>query len=74
MINAFKRTDIEAVKNNLALQLIPISLNVIMLNHNNNHIYINKKLIEVIVLIFCNLVSYEEWVITLKWTCKMILL
>jgi hypothetical protein len=39
MINAFKRTDIEAVKNNLALQLIPISLNVIMLNHNNNHIY-----------------------------------
>ena len=40
MIYSFKRTDIEAVKNNLPLQLIPILLDMIVLNHNDYHIEI----------------------------------
>ena len=74
MINTLKRTDIEAVENNLAFQLIPILLDVIMFHHDNNHIHIVDELIKVVELILGNLMVFQEGVIALQRTCKMTLL
>ena len=65
MIYSFKRTDVKAIEDYLALQLVPILFDMIVLNHDDYHVNICKELIEVIVLVLCNLVAYEEWVITL---------
>ena len=74
MVYSLQRTDIEAVEDYLALQLIPVLLDVIVLNHDDNHIYISEELIEVIVLVLGNLVAYEEWVVALERTCEVTLL
>ena len=74
VINSLKRTNIETIKDYLTLQLIPILLDMIVLNHDDNHVNICEELIKVIVLILCNLVAYKEWVVALQWACEMALL
>ena len=74
MIYSLQRTNIETIKNNLALQFIPILLDMVVLNHNNNHIEILQELVKVIILVFSNLVSFEERIIALERSSKMTLL
>ena len=74
MINTLQRTDIEAIKDYLTFELVPVLFDVVVLNHDDYHINISEELIKVIVLILCNLVANEEWIIALQWTCEVPLL
>lgn len=74
MIHTLKRANIEAVKYNLALQLIPVQLDVVVLNHDDHHIHVVDEIIEVVELVLCNLVVLQEWVVALQWTGKVTLL
>lgn len=74
MIHSLQRTDIEAVEDYLALQLVPILLDVIVLDHDDNHINIGEELVKVVILVNCDLVAYEEGVVALERTCKVTLL
>ena len=49
-----------AVENDLALQLIPILLNVIVLDHNDHHIHLIEELVKVQNLVLDELLVGEE--------------
>ena len=74
VIYSLQRTNIEAIKDYLALELVPILFDMVVLNHDDYHVNICKELIEVIVLVICNLVAYEEWIVALERTSEMTLL
>lgn len=38
VIYAFQRTNIVAVQNNFTLQFIPVLFNLVVFNHNDNHV------------------------------------
>lgn len=71
MIYTLKRADVETIKNYFALDLVPILLDVVVLNHNDNQIYIGEELIEVVILVFCDLVADEERIVAFERTCKV---
>ena len=47
MIHPLQRTNVEAVKDNLAFEFVPVLLNVVVLDHNDNHIDLGEELVEV---------------------------
>lgn len=63
MINAFKWTNIETVKNNLTFEFIPVLFDVVVLNHDYDHIYIVDELIEIRELVLRDLVVFKEWIV-----------
>lgn len=62
------RTNVVAVENDFAFQLIPISLDMIMFHHNHNHIYLIEELVKVQNLVGHNLLRGEERVKALQRT------
>ena len=67
MINTFERTDVMAVEDDLALEFVPVLLDLIVLNHNDYHIEIGEELVEIVVQILNN-VFLDERFINLKRT------
>ena len=63
-----------AIQNHLTLQLVPILLDMIVLNHNHHHIHFVEELVEIKNLVRHNLFVSEERVETLQWTSQMALL
>ena len=49
-----------AIQHNFALQLIPILLDMVMLDHDNHHIHFVKELVEIQDLVLDNLLLGEE--------------
>ena len=41
------RADVMAIQNDLALEFVPVLLNVVVLDHNDNHIDLGEELVEV---------------------------
>ncbi len=75
MIHFFSnRADIVAVEDNFAFQLVPIHLNMVMLHHNYNHIYLIEELVEIENLVRHNLLVGEEGVEALQRTSQVALL
>lgn len=71
MINPLQRTNVETVEDDLAFQFVPVLLDMVVLHHNNHHVYIIKELIKVAKLILCNLLIFQERIVTLQWTGKV---
>lgn len=69
-----KRTNIAAIKDNHILELIPVLLDMVMLNKYNNHVNVLEELVEVGVLVLGYPVVLKERVITLEWPCEVTLL
>lgn len=74
MIRSFKRTDVEAVHYDLAFQLVPVLLDVVVLHHDDDHVDVFQELIEVGELVFGYLVVLQEWVVALQRACQVTLL
>ena len=48
MVHALsERTNIMAIQNHLALELVPVLLDVVVLDHNDDHIDLGEELVEV---------------------------
>ena len=67
MINAFERANIVAIEDDLALEPVPVLLDLIVLNHNDYHIDIGEELVEIVVQILNN-VFLDERFINIKRT------
>ena len=63
-----------AIKNDLALQFVPVLLNMIMLYHDDNHINLIEELVETEYLVLHNLLLGEEGVEGLEGTGEVALL
>ena len=63
-----------AIKDYFSFQLIPVLLDVVVLNHNHHHINFAEELIEVQDLVLHNLLLSEERVEGLEWTGEVALL
>lgn len=74
MIRSFKRTDVEAVHYDLAFQLVPVLLDVVVLHHDDDHVDVFQELIKVGELVFGYLVVLQEWVVALQRACQVTLL
>ena len=74
MIHPFQRTNIVAVQDNFPFQFVPVLLDVVVFNHDNNHIYFVEELVKVQNLILDNLLCCKEGVKGLKRTSQMTLL
>jgi len=71
MIHPIQRTDIVAIENHFALQLIPVLLDMVVLDHNDHHIHFVKEMVEVENLALYNLLASEEWVESLERASQM---
>lgn len=60
VINTLQRTNIKAIEDDLAFELVPILLDMVVLNHDDYHIYIVDELIEVAELVLCNLMVFQN--------------
>ena len=74
MIHTLQRADVEAVQDDLTFQFVPVLLNMVVLNHDDYHINIVDELVEVVELILCYLVVFQEWVVALEGAGQMALL
>ena len=74
MIHSLQRADIEAVEDNLAFKFVPVLLDMVVLHHDNHHVYIIKELIEIAELVFGYLLMLQEGVIALEGTGEVTLL
>lgn len=74
MINAFEGADVVAVEDDLALELVPVLLDVVVLDHDDHHVNLAEELIEVQNLILHNLFLGEEGVEGLERTGQVTLL
>ena len=68
------RADVMAIQNNLALELVPVLLDVVVLDHNDHHIHLGEELVEVEDLVLDNLFLGEEGVEGLERTGEVALL
>ena len=72
MINFFRhRTNILAIQYDLALQFVPILLDVVVLDHNHHHIHFTEELVEIQNLVRNNLLVSEERIKALQRTGEM---
>ena len=69
-----ERADIMAIQNHLALELIPVLLDVVVLDHNDHNIHLGEELVEVENLVLDNLFLGEEGVEGLERTGEVALL
>lgn len=74
VIGMFQGADVEAVKDNFAFEFIPILLDVVMLDHDDNHVNVAEELIKIMELILCYLMVFEERVIAFEGARKVTLL
>ena len=74
MIHPFQRAEIEAIQDDLALELVPVLLEVVVLDHDDDHIYLVEELVEVQELVGDNLAVGEEGVEGLERTGEVALL
>lgn len=58
------------VKDDFALELVPILLNLVVLHHDDNHIDVGEELVEVVVLVLDD-VFLDERIIDLERTGKV---
>lgn len=65
MIYPFNRANVVAVKDDLASEFVPIALNLVVLNHDDDHIHIIQESIEVMVLILHN-IPFNQRIIDLQ--------
>ena len=63
-----------AIQNHLALELVPVLLDVVVLDHNDHHIHLGEELVEVENLVLDNLLLGEEGVEGLERTGEVALL
>ena len=63
-----QRADIMAIQNYLAFQFVPVLLDVIVLDHDNDHIDLGEELFEVEDLVGDDFLSGEEGVKGLQGT------
>ncbi len=71
MINPFQWADIAAVKDYLAFELVPVLLDMVVLYEDDYHVHIVQELVEVVVLVLCDMMSFEERIIATKRTCEV---
>jgi len=69
-----ERADVMAIQNHFALEFVPVLFDVVVLDHNDNHIHLGEELVEVEDLVLDNLFLGEEGVEGLKGTGEMALL
>ena len=62
-----------AIEDNFALELIPVLLNLVMLNHDDDHIDVCEELVEIVVLVLHDIIL-NEGIIDLERTGEMALL
>ena len=74
MIDTVQGADIMTIENDLALQLVPILLDMVVLDHNDHHFHLAEELVEVQYLVLHNLLLGEEGVEGLEGTGEMALL
>ena len=60
MIHPFQRTEIEAIQDDLALELVPVLLDVVVLDHNDDHIHFVQEPVEVEDLVLHDFLVGEE--------------
>ena len=60
MINTLYWADVVAIKYNLAFELIPVLLNMVVLDHNDHQIYLFQELVKIQNLIGYNRLLREE--------------
>ncbi len=74
MIHPFQRANIMTIQHNLPLKLIPVLLNVVVLDHYDNHVYLREELVEVKNLILNYFLLCKEGVEGLERTGEVALL
>ena len=74
MIHPFQRADVVAVEDDLALELVPVLLDVVVLDHDDDHIDLVEELVEVEDLVLHDLLVGEEGVEGLERTGEVALL
>ena len=60
MIHPVQRTDIEAVEDDLALEFVPVLLDVVVLDHDDHHVHLVQEPVEVLELVGDDLAVGEE--------------
>lgn len=68
MVGAFEGANVEAVEDYFAAELVPVVLEVVVLDHDYDHVDVFEELIEVAELILCNLVILKEGVVAFERT------
>ena len=74
MINIFKWEYIETIQYDLVFDLIPLLLNMVVFNHNHNHIYIAEEFIEIRKDFLLSFLFLKIWIIALERMSEMSLL
>ena len=62
MIHPFQRANIMAIQDDLPLQLVPVLLDVVVLDHDDDHVHLAQELVEVQDLVLHDLLVGEEGV------------
>ena len=62
-----------AIQNHLSLELVPVLLDVVVLDHNDHHIHLGEELVEVEDLVLDNLLLGEKGVEGLEGTGEVAL-
>lgn len=73
VIYAFKRTDVVAVEDDFAFELIPVLLDLVVFYHDDDEVNVIEELIEVVELVL-NDVLLDERVVALQGTSEVTLL
>ena len=73
MIHPLQRTDVVAVEDDLAFQFVPVLLDLIVLDHDDDHIHVVQKLVKIVELVRDD-VLLDEGVIDLQRAAEMLLL
>ena len=68
------RADIVAIQDDLALEFVPVLLDMVVLDHNDHHIHLGEELVEVEDLVLDNLFLGEKGVEGLERTGEVALL
>ena len=68
MVHTLKRADVVAVEDDLAFQLVPVLLDVVVLHHDDHHIHLAEELVEVKNLVLDNLLLGKERIKCLQRT------
>ena len=68
MIHPLQRTNVEAIQDDLALELPPILLDVVVLDHDDDHVHFVEEPVEVEDLVLHDLLVSEEGVEGLERT------
>ena len=75
MVNILgKRADIMAIQNDLAFQLVPVLLDVIMFNHDDHHVNLVEELVKIKNLVGNDFLVGEEGVEALQRAGEVALL